>query len=632
MIGIRRVKVPKRVGTLLATALFFSALTAAYYYQKYLTLLENNVENTAQEALHQLAYTGREYSNIQDQIETISDLLGHSQSLYEYLRQPNRVNRSILEDMWISVAINQKLYKQIRFLDVSGREKVRINYEIETGAALPAIKLQNKSERDYFQFAKNLDDGEIASWGIGLEREYGELVYPYSPSLRILMPISLNGKREGYLVLNVDIDYLSSRLNYSSVLDFHIELIKSDGFYIDSPKSARLYGHIIPARSQFNFGRMYPNIWRSLNSKDSGYAYNGSNLVAYRTIQFVSSEPLHLVIDLTNEQLLSRAQRDIDGLIQEAFFVLSLVLGFTLPTAALALHYRRHSMESKLARAALDGMTAVMISDASHRIIMVNQEFENMMGYSTKHAQGWSAHHLILLPEDLEANLSIWKALKSEHVWEGEIRCRTKFNQVFTAIMRIQANLTKSGKVSYYITSLVDISGQKELEEKLRNLSEKDGLTGLWNRRKFEEQLAQYAGIIERYPDSPPACLALFDIDHFKRINDELGHDEGDKVICSVAETLLEEVRSTDFVSRVGGEEFAVIMPHTTLEEAEIVLNRLRVAVQMRSDRGITVSAGYSDLTSDRTRTYKCADIALYESKSAGRNCVSLCHSYDDIA
>ncbi|MCV5888018.1 hypothetical protein OFN71_32915, partial [Escherichia coli] len=87
---------------------------------------ENNVENTAQEALHQLAYTGREYSNIQDQIETISDLLGHSQSLYEYLRQPNRVNRSILEDMWISVAINQKLYKQIRFLDITGQEKARI--------------------------------------------------------------------------------------------------------------------------------------------------------------------------------------------------------------------------------------------------------------------------------------------------------------------------------------------------------------------------------------------------------------------------------------------------------------------------------------------------------------------------
>ncbi len=113
-------KVKKLVGTLLATALFFSALTATYYYQKYQALLANNVENTAKEALHQLAYTGREYNNIQDQIETISDLLGHSQSLYDYLREPSKANLTILENMWSSVARNQKLYKQIRFLDTSG--------------------------------------------------------------------------------------------------------------------------------------------------------------------------------------------------------------------------------------------------------------------------------------------------------------------------------------------------------------------------------------------------------------------------------------------------------------------------------------------------------------------------------
>ncbi|MCV5752208.1 PAS domain S-box protein, partial [Escherichia coli] len=146
-----------------------------------------------------------------------------------------------------------------------------------------------------------------------------------------------------------------------------------------------------------------------------------------------------------------------------------------------------------LARAALDGMTAVMISDASLRIIMVNQEFENMMGYSTEQVKGSNAHSLILLPEDLEETLNIWNKLGRENVWEGEVRCRTQLNHVFTAIMRIQANLTKSGKISYYITSLVDISERKALEEQLRNLSEKDGLTGLWNRRKFEEQLTHYA-------------------------------------------------------------------------------------------------------------------------------------------
>lgn len=308
------------------------------------------------------------------------------------------------------------------------------------------------------------------------------------------------------------------------------------------------------------------------------------------------------------------------------------MLVFALPITSLALHYRRHSIESKLARAALDGMTAVVISDTSHRIMMVNQEFENMMGYSSSRLRGWNAHNLIFIPEDLENILAIWNKLGVEQVWEGEVRCRTKLNHVFTAIMRIQAIMAKSGKVSYYITSLVDISERKELEEKLRNLSERDGLTNLWNRRKFEEQLAQHANMLERYPNTPTTCLALFDIDHFKRINDERGHDEGDRVICSVAETLLSGVRNTDFVARVGGEEFAVLMPHTPIQEAEVVLNRLRVAVELSGDGSVTVSVGYSDLTADRTRSYKCADIALYESKSAGRNRVSICHSFDDIA
>ncbi|MCV5959495.1 PAS domain-containing protein, partial [Escherichia coli] len=75
-----------------------------------------------------------------------------------------------------------------------------------------------------------------------------------------------------------------------------------------------------------------------------------------------------------------------------------------------------------MARAALDGMTAVMISDASHRIIMVNQEFENMMGYSTEQVKGSNAHSLILLPEDLEETLNIWNKLGRENVWEGEVR------------------------------------------------------------------------------------------------------------------------------------------------------------------------------------------------------------------
>ncbi|EKO3839844.1 sensor domain-containing diguanylate cyclase [Vibrio harveyi] len=625
-------KVRKLVSALLATTLFFSALISIYYYQKYQTLLADNVKSTAKEALHQLAYSEREYNNVQDQISSISDLLGHSQSLYDYLRDPSDKNLAILQEVWSSVAVNQKWYRQIRFLNLEGQENVRINYDFKTGIAAPAQVLQDKSERAYFQFAQNLSNDQIGSWGIELERENSELVYPYSPSIRIMMPVAMDGSREGYLVLNINVQYLSSRLNYSPVRDFNIELINQAGYYVASSHNDKLYGDIIPARSRFNFGLLHPKVWQNMGAEKMGYEYDGNHLVIFNTINFVPGESLHLIIDLSQEQLLERADRDIDDLLQEALFVLSLMLVFALPITTLALHYRRHSIESKLARAALDGMTAVMISDTSHRIMMVNQEFENMMGYSNSRLRGWNAHNLIFIPEDIENILAIWNQLGVEQVWEGEVRCRTKLNHVFTAIMRIQAIMAKSGKVSYYITSLVDISERKELEEKLRNLSEKDGLTSLWNRRKFEEQLAQYTNLVERYPNTPTTCLALFDIDHFKRINDELGHDEGDKVICTVAETLLRGVRSTDFVARVGGEEFAVIMPHTTTQEAEVVLNRLRVAVELSSDRSVTVSVGYSDVTADRTRSYKCADIALYESKSAGRNRVSICHSFDDIA
>ncbi|PIB18174.1 sensor domain-containing diguanylate cyclase [Vibrio rotiferianus] len=625
-------KVRKLVSALLATTLFFSALISVYYYQKYQNLLANNIENTAKEALHQLAYSEREYENVLDQISSISDLLGHSQSLYDYLHQPNQKNLAILEEVWSSVAVNQKWYRKIRFLSLEGQERVRINYDFKTGQVTSADKLRDRSGRRYFQYAKNLKDGQIGSWGIELEENDGVPIYPYSPSVRIMMPVAMDGIRQGYLILNIDVQYLSSRLNYSPVKDFNIELLNQAGYYVTSPHSEKLYGDIIPDRSRFNLGLFYPQIWQQMGTEKIGYEYIGKHLIVFNTIEFVRGEYLHLVIDLSQEKLLQRAERDIDDLVQEALFVLSLMLVFALPITGVALHYRRFSIESKLARAALDGMTAVMITDTSHRIMMINQEFENMMGYSTKRVEGWNAQKLLFLPEDFEYILQIWGLLGKENMWEGEVRCRTKLNHVFTAIMRVQAIKAKSGKVRYYITSLVDISERKQLEDQLRKLSEKDGLTGLWNRRKFEEQLTYNANMLERYPETPTSCLALVDIDHFKRINDERGHDEGDRVIKLVSKVLLQGVRNTDFVARVGGEEFAVIMPHTSAKEAEIVLNRLRIAVDIHAELSVTISLGYTDLTANSTRSYKCADIALYEAKSSGRNCVSFCYSGDDIA
>lgn len=126
--------------------------------------------------------------------------------------------------------------------------------------------------------------------------------------------------------------------------------------------------------------------------------------------------------------------------------------------------------------------------------------------------------------------------------------------------------------------------------------------------------------------------MAILDIDWFKRINDTLGHDGGDDVIRLVSHLLKEGSRDTDFVARIGGEEFAILMPHTDLIDAEMVINRLRVSVSQLKEYQLTISGGLTDIGLSGSTAYKCADLALYESKANGRNQLSICTSINDLA
>ncbi len=159
-----------------------------------------------------------------------------------------------------------------------------------------------------------------------------------------------------------------------------------------------------------------------------------------------------------------------------------------------------------------------------------------------------------------------------------------------------------------------------------------DGLTGIRNRRA----IMTCASDLENDPSgNGPLSLLMIDIDHFKRINDHFGHPAGDAVICSVAELLRNNIRSTDIVGRYGGEEFLVLMPHTTSEGAATVAEKLRMCVEdgLHNPQPITISIGIATLNSLNQSLDSAliqADAALYRAKEAGRNCIRIASQTTD--
>jgi diguanylate cyclase (GGDEF)-like protein len=157
--------------------------------------------------------------------------------------------------------------------------------------------------------------------------------------------------------------------------------------------------------------------------------------------------------------------------------------------------------------------------------------------------------------------------------------------------------------------------------------SQRDGLTGMYNRKFFDEQITQEIGRSRRH--GWPLGLAMLDIDHFKAVNDTYGHDSGDAVLRAVSARLQGMLRASDTFCRYGGEEFALILPHITLDNAQGLMERLRkaveaIGVELEDGREVkvTISVGIAQLSSGQTpgELIKLADQALYSAKQAGRN------------
>lgn len=179
-------------------------------------------------------------------------------------------------------------------------------------------------------------------------------------------------------------------------------------------------------------------------------------------------------------------------------------------------------------------------------------------------------------------------------------------------------------RLGYFVLFAVLFSKLRHSLDNERQLSRRDPLTGRYNRRAFDELADREVRRAVRY--RRPLSLCFIDIDHFKQINDRLGHETGDDLLREVGATMVTSLRSTDIVARVGGDEFAVVMPETTEEHALIALHKTRTALTDRMvahawpvtfSMGVVSTEGETDSLSE---LLALADARMYEAKAAGRD------------
>ncbi len=260
-------------------------------------------------------------------------------------------------------------------------------------------------------------------------------------------------------------------------------------------------------------------------------------------------------------------------------------------------------------------------------VIYVNKLAGNLFGINPTLARGRPEPAFFCQPADRETVADILE--KVGEVDDFEARLKRGDGTEFPALVSA-SHVDYEGESAIFL-SFNDITRRKEMETELIRLATTDPLTGLNNRRSFEELAEREFKRAKRYGNALSALM--LDLDWFKQINDAHGHAAGDEVLKNVARILTAALRETDLAGRIGGEEFAALLPETSTADAVEVAQRLRATIESanvgsaETPLKITASIGVSqrqDSDKELLTLLKRADAALYKAKDAGRNRVDL--------
>lgn len=604
----------------------------------------------------------------QDFREVLADLrvLAETPDLLHYLDGGTRAQRDDLSRQMLVIAKEMRRYDQLRYIDINGKEVVRINFNSGQPVIVPESALQDKSTRYFFRDTIKLKQGEVYVSPLDLNIEHGEIEQPYKPMIRFGTPVfDSAGRKRGVLILNYfGQDVIEHFLGTMSGGDPRLAmLLNRDGYWLSAPDAEDEWGFMF-GRSDKTFGHRHPQAWREITAKDKGEVETDAGLFVYDTVyplqaelhsssgsplphasshhEVASSEYYWKVISFVSRHTLQER-----ALYRKPIGILALFATYLLLAIGIAIithvtfgrekaNRELQARERRLREITSTMSDGLLVMNRDGLITFANPEALALLGYSMDELMGGDMHEMLHVHPDgtpePRAECRMLAVRQTGATYRGEeetFRCKGG------AILPVSVSasvIARDGEINSIVVAFHDITHRKQLELELERRAQTDALTGLSNRRHFYALAESEMSRSRRY--AVPMTVLMLDLDNFKLINDTHGHHAGDAVLQSFSRTCLKTLREIDIIARIGGEEFVVLMPETSAEQGLEAAERLRVALaesEVVVERGerlhFTVSIGVTCLCAGDQNidtVLRRADEAMYQAKHAGRNAVRM--------
>jgi diguanylate cyclase (GGDEF)-like protein/hemerythrin-like metal-binding protein/PAS domain S-box-containing protein len=294
----------------------------------------------------------------------------------------------------------------------------------------------------------------------------------------------------------------------------------------------------------------------------------------------------------------------------------------------------------RIAATAFEAQESIAITDVVGNIVEVNKAFSQITGYAREEVLGKNPRLLNSRRHDAATYADMWNSILTTGTWQGEVWNRRKDGGAYLAWLSITAVKDDSGVATHYVGTSTDITERKTAEDKIRHLAYYDQLTNLPNRRLMIDRLEKSLASCARRGSC--GALYLIDLDHFKALNDTMGHAMGDHLLIEVGKRLVTCIRDGDTVAHIGGDEFVVIIQDLDYAcqapiHAERVADKIQTVLSEPYQLSITSTDGqvsryvhqcaasigitlYRDQTLSTDELIKRVEVAMYQAKEAGRN------------